>query len=260
MNMHKSPFASTWLNKVPEVTLSFWIITIMATAVGETGANALAAHANVGQGVTCAAMGELLAFALFTQLCTQRYTPWIYWLTVVLVSIVATQITDLLTDGLGLSLYVSTLLFAMGLAGIFAVWFWLDRSLSIHEVFTRRRELFYWSAILCTFALGAAAGDLATEALGFGSTWGAVLCGLLIAITYAVWRLGGDAVLTFWIGYILTRPLGAGLGDTLTHAKTDGGIGMGAMWASALFLTVIVMLVAVEQSLVGTPRTTQATK
>jgi uncharacterized membrane-anchored protein len=119
--------------------------------------------------------------------------------------------------------------------------------LSIHDIVTRKRELFYWLAILCTFALGTAAGDLATEALGLGFLWGAIAFGLLIAASYFVWRLGGNAVLTFWIGYILTRPFGAALGDMLTQAKTYGGLGMGAMLTSALFLTVIVLLVAVAQ-------------
>ena len=226
----------------------------MSTTVGETGADFRAVNAGFGQGMTRAFMGALLAIALFIQLRTRRYTPWIYWLTVVLVSVVGTQITDLLTDGLGVSLYVSTSAFAMALAGIFAVWFWVERTLSIHKISTLRRELFYWAAILCTFALGTAAGDLATEALGIGFTWGAVSFGALIAITYTAWRIGGNAVLTFWIGYILTRPFGAALGDMLTQAKTYGGLGMGAMWTSALFLTVIVMLVAVAQFSVGSRR------
>jgi uncharacterized membrane-anchored protein len=258
MNMEQIPSAPTWLNKVPEATLSFWIIKIMSTTVGETGADFLAVNAGFGQGITRAVMAVLLAVALFMQLRRRRYTPWSYWLTVVLVSVVGTQITDLLTDGMGVSLYVSTSVFAVLLAGIFTVWFWVERSLSIHEIVTRRRELFYWAAILCTFALGTAAGDLATEALGLGFTWGAASFGALIAITYAAWRMGGNAVLTFWIGYILTRPFGAALGDILTQAKTYGGLGMGAMWTSALFLTVIVMLVAVAQFSVGSRRNTQA--
>lgn len=257
MNSLTTLSASNWFNKVPEVTLSFWIIKIMSTTVGETGADYLAVNAGFGQGVTRAVMGALFAVALVMQLRTQRYTPWTYWLTVVLVSIVGTQITDLLTDGLGVSLYVSTSVFGAVLAGIFAVWFLVERSLSIHDIFTRRRELFYWCAILCTFALGTAAGDLATEALGLGFTWGAASFGALIAITYAAWRMGGNAVLTFWIGYILTRPFGAALGDMLTQAKTYGGLGMGAMWTSALFLTVIVMLVAFAQFSVGSNRSTQ---
>lgn len=236
------------LNKVPEVTLAFWVIKIMSTTVGETGADFLAVNAGFGQTTTRAAMALLLAIALSIQVSTRRYTPWIYWLTVILVSVVGTQITDLLTDKLGVSLYVSTAIFAVLLAVIFAVWFAVERSLSIHEIHSRRRELFYWSAILCTFALGTAAGDLATEALGLGFTWGAVIFGGLIAVTCLAWRLGGNAVLTFWIGYILTRPFGAALGDLLTQDHSYGGLGLGAMWTSAIFLTIIVILVAIAQA------------
>ena len=236
-----------WLNKVPQVTLSFWVIKIMCTTVGETGADYLAVNAGLGQTATRIGMTSLLIAALIVQLRKRCYTPWIYWLTVVLVSVVGTQITDLLTDGLGVSLYVSTSVFAAMLAAIFAVWYAVERSLSIHDIFTRKGELFYWSAILCTFALGTAAGDLATEALGLGFTWGLVAFSAMIAATYTAWRLGGNAVLTFWLAYILTRPLGAALGDLLTQAKTYGGLGLGAMWTSALFLTVIVVLVAREQ-------------
>ena len=236
-----------WLNKVPEITLAFWIIKILSTTVGETGADFLAVNAGWGQGPTRAVMAALLAVALVAQLRTHRYTPWAYWLTVVLVSVVGTQVTDLLTDGLGVSLYVSTAVFALMLAAIFAVWYGVERTLSVHDIVTPRRELFYWLAILCTFALGTAAGDLATEALGLGFVWGAVAFGALIAVAYAAWRIGGNAVLTFWLAYILTRPFGAALGDLLTQAKTYGGLGVGAMWTSALFLTVIVALVATTQ-------------
>ena len=148
--MHTMPSApaSNWLNKVPEVTLAFWVIKIMSTTVGETGADFLAVNAGLGQGMTRGVMGALLAIALFIQLSTRRYTPWIYWLTVVLISVVGTQITDLLTDGLGVSLYVSTSVFAVMLAMIFAVWYQREHTLSIHEISTPRRELFYWAAIL----------------------------------------------------------------------------------------------------------------
>lgn len=237
----------SWLNKVPEVTLSFWVIKIMCTTVGETGADYLAVNAGLGQTMTRVGMTALLIAALFVQFRKRSYTPWIYWLTVVLVSIVGTQITDLFTDGLGVSLYLSTSVFAVLLAAIFALWYAVERTLSMHEIFTRRRELFYWSAILCTFALGTAAGDLATEALGLGFTWGLVIFSGLIAATYTAWRMGGNAVLTFWLAYILTRPLGASLGDLLTQAKAYGGLGLGAMWTSALFLSVIVMLVGAAQ-------------
>lgn len=241
------PLLTEWFVKVPAITLVFWVVKIMCTTVGETGADYLAFDAGWGQGLTRTIMAVLLTAALIMQLRTRRYTPWIYWLTVVLVSVVGTQITDLLTDGLGVSLYVSTPVFAVLLAAIFFVWHRVEGTLSIHDIVTRRRELFYWAAILCTFALGTAAGDLATEALHLGFTRGAMAFGLLITLTYAAWHLGGNAVLTFWIGYILTRPFGAALGDLLTQTKDYGGLGMGAMWTSALFLTVIVTLVAIEQ-------------
>jgi uncharacterized membrane-anchored protein len=239
--------ASDWLVKVPQITLAFWIIKILCTTVGETGADYLAVGAGLGQGATRALMGTLLLVALITQMRSRRYTPWMYWLTVVLVSVVGTQITDLMTDGLGISLYASTPAFAVLLALIFAAWWRVEHTLSIHDIKTPRRELFYWAAILCTFAMGTAAGDLATEALHLGFTRGAFAFGGLIALTWLVFRLGGNAVLTFWIAYILTRPFGAALGDLLTQAQTYGGLGMGAMWTSALFLSVIVLLVAVEQ-------------
>lgn len=238
---------SGWLNKVPEVTLSFWIIKIMSTTVGETGADFLAVNAGLGQNITCAIMSALLLIALTIQLRTKRYTPWIYWLTVVLVSIVGTQITDLLTDGLNISLYLSTSVFSVALAVIFFIWYRVERTLSIHEVVSRRRELFYWAAILCTFALGTAAGDLATEALGLGFVWGAVLFGSLIGGVLILWRMGVNAVLTFWVAYILTRPFGAALGDFLTQDHIYGGLGLGAMWTSIIFLSVIVVLVTKAQ-------------
>lgn len=246
-----NPTTAGWLNKVPEVTLSFWVIKILSTTVGETGADFLAVDVGLGAGVTTVGMAVLLAVALFTQLRTRAYTPWIYWLTVVLVSIVGTQITDVLTDILDVSLYTSTVVFSVLLAINFAVWYAIERNLSIRDIVTPRRELFYWATVLCTFALGTAAGDLATEALGLGFTLGAVIFGVLIAVTFAAWRLGGNVVLTFWIAYILTRPFGASLGDLLTQAKTYGGLGMGAAWTSAIFLCVILILVASAQISVG---------
>lgn len=247
-----------WLSKVPEVTLTFWVIKILSTTVGETTADFLAVNAGLGQGVTRLVMGTLLAVALLVQLRTKRYTPWVYWLSVVLVSVVGTQITDLLTDGLGVSLYLSTSVFAILLVAIFAAWYRMEHTLSIQDIVTRRREVFYWGAILCTFALGTAAGDLATEALGLGFTWGSVSFGVLIATTYVAWRLGSNVVLTFWVAYVLTRPFGAALGDLLTQAKTYGGLGIGALWTSALFLAVIVMLVAAAQINANSLKSAQA--
>ncbi|NIE73687.1 hypothetical protein F3J45_04325 [Pantoea sp. Ap-967] len=238
---------SEWLNKVPEVTLSFWIIKVMSTTVGETFADFLAVDVGWGLGITSAVMALLLAAALTMQLRKRHCEPWIYWLNVVLVSILGTQITDILTDELNVSLYASSAFFAGLLAVNFAVWYASERNLSIREIVTPRREGFYWATVLCTFALGTAGGDLATEALGLGFGVGSLIFTVLIAACLVAWRLGVNTVLVFWLAYILTRPLGASLGDLLTQAREYGGLGMGATWTSAIFLCVIFMLVSVAQ-------------
>lgn len=232
------------LNKVPEVTAIFWAVKILSTTVGETGADYLAVHVGLGASLTAICTTGLLIAALLLQLSRGAYVPWIYWLTVVLVSIVGTQLTDLLTDKLEINLYVSTAAFACALAAIFAIWFGVERTLSIHSIVTARRELFYWTAILFTFALGTAAGDLATEALGLGFQLGVVAFGALIAAVAVSYSIGANPVLTFWLAYILTRPLGASLGDLLSQSREYGGMGLGTIQTSIAFLTVIVGLVA----------------
>ena len=235
--------ASLLLSKVPEITIIFWVIKIMSTTVGETGADYLAVHVGLGANVTAAIMVTLLIAALIGQVRSRRYVPWIYWLTVVLVSVVGTQITDFLTDKLEISLYVSTAAFSVLLALTFAVWYAVERTLSIHTIFTRRRELFYWAAILFTFALGTAAGDLATEALSLGFNVGVLAFGALIAVITVAYYLGANAVLAFWLAYILTRPLGASLGDLLAQSREYGGLGLGTTYTSLVFLAVIATLV-----------------
>jgi uncharacterized membrane-anchored protein len=236
--------SSPMLNKVPEVTLIFWTIKILSTTVGETGADYLAVHVGLGANATAACMASLLIVALMLQLRARRYVPWIYWLTVVLVSTVGTEITDLLTDKLEISLYLSTVVFACALAATFAIWYAVERTLSIRTIVTTRRELFYWAAILFTFALGTAAGDLATEALGLGFQLGVIVFGVLIAFIVVFYTLSVNPVLTFWLAYILTRPLGASLGDLSSQSRNYGGVGLGTIHTSLAFLTVIIALVA----------------
>ncbi len=234
----------TWFNKVPEVTAVFWIIKILSTTVGETGADYLAVHVGLGTAVTTLLMLVLLVGALALQLRENHLVEWKYWLTVVLVSVVGTQLTDALTDGLDVSLTWSTLAFATILGITFAVWHAREKTLSIRSIVTPRREAFYWTAILFTFALGTAAGDLATEALGLGFTLGAIVFGILIGCCALGWWLGANPVLIFWLAYILTRPLGASLGDLLSQAREYGGAGFGTVYTSLGFLTAIIALVA----------------
>jgi uncharacterized membrane-anchored protein len=231
-------------NKVPAITAAFWIIKIMATTVGETGADYLAVHVGLGAMVTAACTTALLAAALVWQFRQPRHVPWIYWLSVVLLSVVGTQLTDALTDGLGVSLYASTAAFTLALAALFAAWYRRERTLSIRTIVTPRRERYYWAAIFLTFALGTAAGDLATEALGLGFQFGTLVFGALIAAVAVARLLGAGAVPTFWLAYILTRPLGASLGDWLSQSTTYGGLGWGTVSTSAAFLAVIAALVA----------------
>ena len=230
-------------NKVPFVTLAFWTIKILATTVGETGADYLAVHAGLGSAVTGGIMSVLLLMALTWQVRAPRYVPWVYWLTVVLLSVVGTQVTDALTDGLGVSLYISTAVFATLLGALFASWFLVEHTLSIETIVTRRREFFYWGAIFLTFALGTAAGDLATEELALGFRIGVLAFAALIAAIAIAWRVGADTVLCFWLAYILTRPLGASLGDLLSQSRSYGGLGWGTVITSVSFLAVIAVLV-----------------
>ena len=231
------------LVKVPQVTLSFWIVKILSTTVGETGADYLSVNIGWGTGTTSALMAGLLLIALIIQFRTKRYIPSIYWLTVVLISIVGTQITDFLTDKLEVSLYLSTFIFSIVLATIFVFWHRSEKTLAMQSITTGRREFFYWLAILFTFALGTAAGDLATEAWGLGFRVGVIIFSLLIGLTGLAYRLGLNAVLAFWVAYILTRPLGASLGDFLSQSPEYGGLGFGTIDTSAIFLAVIVGIV-----------------
>lgn len=237
--------ARALLNKVPEVTIWFWVIKILATTVGETAADYLNGTLGFGLTGTTVVVGAVFLVVLALQFRALRYVPPLYWATVVLISVVGTLITDNLTDNLGVPLEVTTAVFAVALAATFAVWYRVEKTLSIHSIVTRRREAFYWLAILFTFALGTAAGDLVAERLGVGYWWSALLFAVVIAAvatSHLVFR--ANAILTFWIAYVLTRPLGASLGDGFSQAKADGGLGLGTTVTSILFLVTILAVVA----------------
>jgi uncharacterized membrane-anchored protein len=228
------------LNRVPEVTLVFWVIKILSTTTGETAADYLNETLGLGLSLTTVIMGSLLVVALVAQFATRRYTAGIYWTVVVLFSIVGTLLTDNLTDNVGVELWVSSIIFSVLLAATFGVWFFRERTLSIHTIINRRREAFYWIAVLFTFALGTAAGDLITEGIGLGYLLGTLLFAALIAIiVVARFVFHVNAVFCFWAAYILTRPLGASVGDLLSQAPADGGLGLGTTVTSVVFLAVI---------------------
>lgn len=228
-------------NRVPEVTFAFWAIKILSTTTGETFADYLNVDVGLGLQVTSYIMGALLIASLVAQFATKRFTSGIYWTVVVLVSVVGTLVTDNLTDVLGVELWVSTIIFSALLAVTFGIWFYREQTLSIHTIFSRRREAFYWVAILFTFALGTAAGDLITEGLGLGYLVGVILFGSSIAvIAVARFVFHANAVFCFWAAYILTRPLGASIGDLLSQDTAAGGLGLGTTVTSVVFLVIIV--------------------
>jgi uncharacterized membrane-anchored protein len=243
------------LNKVPEVTLYFWIIKILCTTIGETAADYLNETLHFGLTGTSLVMGALLVIVMVFQFRARKYIPSAYWMTVVLISVVGTLITDNLTDNLGISLTTTTAVFSVLLLATFVAWFVSEKTLSVHSIHTTRREAFYWLTILFTFALGTASGDLVAEKFGLGylTSLGifAGLIGLVTISHYAVKYFleaehrhqSTNAVLAFWLAYILTRPLGASIGDFLSQARADGGLGLGTTATSFIFLAAILALV-----------------
>jgi uncharacterized membrane-anchored protein len=233
------------VNRIADVTILFWIIKILSTTVGETVADYLSQDLELGLVITSYIMTGAFLIAFYFQLRAKAYVPAIYWTVVVLISIVGTLISDNLVDNLGVSLVTTTVVFSIGLILVFVLWYRSERTLSVHTIYTLRRELFYWAAILLTFSLGTSGGDLVSERLDVGYAQSTLLFAALIgAIAGGYFFLGVNAVLAFWLGYILTRPLGASMGDLLAKIPDLGGLGWGTTMTSAVFLTTIAGLVA----------------
>lgn len=229
------------LSKVPEVTVYFWVIKVLCTTVGETFADFINGRLGDNLNTTTIVMGSLLVVALVVQFRVPEYIPAVYWVAVVLISVVGTLITDNMVENFNVSLTTSTIVFSILMVASFAVWYVSEGTLSIHSIHTPKREAFYWVAILFTFALGTASGDLITEGLGLGYLVGVILFASLIGvIVIARFVFHANVVFCFWAAYILTRPLGASIGDLLSQAPADGGLGIGATATSVVFLVVIV--------------------
>ena len=243
------------LNKVPEITLYFWIIKILCTTIGETAADYLNTTLGFGLSGTTIITGILLIIILFFQFRSKKYIPSFYWLVVVLLSVVGTLITDNLTDNLGISLITTTVVFGAVLVIVFAIWYAVEKTLSVHSITTIKRETFYWLAILFTFALGTASGDLMAEKFNLGYLVSLLIFAGIIAVITIIHFIAksilhtehhlqsSNAVLAFWLAYIFTRPLGASIGDYLSQDPTNGGLGLGTTITSFLFLIAILILV-----------------
>ena len=240
---------SRLLNKVPEVTIWFWIIKILCTTVGESFADYINTTLGFGLTNTMLLFTAVFAVVLTVQLRTKRYSPFPYWLSVVVVSVTGTLYTDMLTDAQHVPLWLSATVFSVLLALVFGVWWRREGTLSIHSITTFPREAFYWLTVLVTFALGTATGDWTLELTNWTPAQSVFLpLGLIVLIT-ALWKWGANPVLSFWLAYILTRPLGANIGDWLASPKVAAnpgepvGLDLGTFATSLIFLGAILATV-----------------
>jgi uncharacterized membrane-anchored protein len=229
--------------KVPEVTIFFWIIKLLTTAMGETTSDFLVRQ--FSDPIIAVALGGIgFVVALALQFFVRRYVPAIYWLAVVMVAIFGTMAADVLHIGLGIPYLVSVAFFSVALAVIFVVWYLSEKTLSIHSIYTRRRELFYWATIVTTFALGTALGDLTASSFGLGYLTSGILFAVLFALpALAYWLLGLNEIVAFWFAYIVTRPLGASFDDWMGRPSNAGGIGWGTGVVSLGLAVLIILLV-----------------
>lgn len=233
------------LIRVPEVTFTFWIIKVLSTTVGETGADYLSFNLELGMLAVSLIMVSIMTILLILQFkLFKSYVPPNYWSIVVLMSITGTLITDILVDYVGISLETLSLVFTISMIIGFIIWFKEEKTLSIHSINTAKREIYYWVIILLTFALGTGVGDLISEGFALGYTNSLLLFSSCIAaIAFAHYILKLNSVTSFWLAFILTRPLGASLGDYLTKPISEGGLGFGMTAVNLNFFIIIVGLV-----------------
>jgi uncharacterized membrane-anchored protein len=231
------------LNKVPEITIYFWITKILTTGMGEAASDYL--QHQIGRGITISITGVVLAAVLYWQLATQRYVTWIYWLAVVMVSVWGTMAADDLRHATHAPLWATSLFYAVLVALILTGWYFTERTLSVHSIITTRRESFYWATVIATFALGTAVGDWTADSLHLGYLGSGILFFVLILIPAAVHRITRrGAVLWFWVAYVLTRPLGASFADWLDAPARRHGLGLGTGPVALVSTLVIIALVA----------------
>ena len=231
-------------SKVPEVTLLFWLVKVLSTTVGGRAADFLAGSVGLGLPATTAIMSLLLATALIIQFSLRRHVPAAYWLVVVLMSAVGALLAALLADTFGLGQWAATACLTALLLVTFGAWYRVEQTVSIHTIVTRRREAFYWCAILASFALGTSIGDLVGTVAALGVAGTALVFGAALVAVAVACRAGLGAAPAFWAAYVLTQPFGAAAGAALAAPASAGGLGLGAEGTSVLFLVVILAIVS----------------
>jgi uncharacterized membrane-anchored protein len=212
--------------RVPEITAYFWAIKALSTAMGESTSDYLVHAMDPKVAVVLGFIGFVAALAL--QFWMRRYNAWTYWLAVVGVGVFGTMAADVLHVGFGVPYIVSTVIYAVALVAVFAGWYRTEGTLSIHSVDTPRREMFYWAAVVATFAMGTALGDLTATTFGLGYFASGLLFAAVIAVpALGYFRFGWNPILSFWLAYVFTRPLGASFADWLGKPQSVGGLGLG---------------------------------
>jgi uncharacterized membrane-anchored protein len=230
-------------SKVPEVTAFFWIVKALTTGMGESTSDFLV-HKLVPE-IAVVLGGIAFVIALYLQFSTDRYVPWRYWLAVAMVGVFGTMAADVLHVGLGVPYIASTIFYAVMLAVVFRTWYRSEGTLSIHSITTERREVFYWAAVLATFALGTAAGDLTAVTFGLGYFASGLIFAAIIAVpAIGYWRFGMNSILAFWFAYVVTRPLGASFADWLSVSSARGGLALGTGPVSFVLAAMIAGFVA----------------
>ncbi|EPZ52847.1 membrane protein [Alicyclobacillus acidoterrestris] len=231
-----------FLTKVPEITLYFWIIKLLTTAMGEATSDYLVSHMNAYIAVVMGAIGFVVALIL--QFAVRKYVAWIYWLLVVMVAIFGTMVADVTHIVLGVPYYVSTIAFALILTFVFTTWYIVEKTLSIHSIYTRRREVFYWGAVLATFAMGTAIGDMTATTFHLGYLASGILFLVLFFVpAIGYWLFGLNDILAFWFAYVMTRPLGASFADWFGKSHSIGGLGYGDGVVSVVLTILIAVFV-----------------
>ncbi|HEY2191802.1 MAG TPA: hypothetical protein VGH76_05800 [Actinomycetospora sp.] len=227
------------LSKVPEITLVFWVAKLLTTGMGETTWDAL--DIAFDQTIAVTITGVLFVASMVIQFVRRSYNAWAYWFAIVMVSVFGTTVADLVHNDFGVPYTVSTAVLLVLVGLVFALWYRVEGTLSIHSITTRRREVFYWAAVLLTFALGTAAGDWTASTLHLGYLPSGILFGVLFFLPAIAYRwLGGNAILCFWLSYVLTRPLGASFADWFGGPAGRGGLALG-MDRVAIVMTVIIV-------------------
>lgn len=228
--------------KVPEIMVIFWVIKLFTTAMGESTSDYLVQTIDPVLAVGIGTIGFVVA--IFLQLTVKKYIAWVYWLTVTMVAIFGTMAADIIHIGLGVPYLYSTLFFLVALAVIFYLWHLCEKTLSIHSIYNRRRELFYWATVLATFALGTAAGDMTATTFGLGYLDSIFLFVILIVIPLIGWKyFKMNSIVAFWFAYILTRPIGASFADWFGRSAGLGGIGVGTGKTSIILGILIIISV-----------------